>query len=581
MRPRVAVATVGALSLVAVMAACSKNTGEQGDSGKSDRQQTSAIATDPKDSQGPAPEVPGAKPGGTITVLKQRNLAHLDSQRQYSVSSMSMGILYSRYLTTWKEDNTGKLTLVGDLATTPGTDVNKDCKTWEFKLKDGVKFEDGRPITAKDVAYGVARSFDLDLTGGPTYLQEWLANDPQYDKVWDFKKNKGSLPPGLTAPDDKTIRFDFKTAHCDLPFAASLPLTAPVPADKDTGVDYDNGPFSSGPYKISKFVKGTELVLERNTNWDAKTDPVRHAYPDKIHLKIGADATAQTNRAIASNGEDATMVTFEEIPQELSAKVQGDAAIKDRVLNESTAFTFYMHINNQRVTDVNTRKALNHAIDRENLIRALGGPSLAEPATTLLSKQTIGWKAYEAYPAGKNGDVEKAKSLLGGKTPEMVLAHSDEKISTDRAVQVKSNLEKAGFKVTLKAVPEDSYLDEIGKKDNPWDLYISAWAADWPSGASTIPVLFDGRSIKAQNNNNYAYFNNEAVNAEIDRILKLPPGEAGAEWQKLDQKIMNEHAPVVPLYFDKRYQVVGSKVGGVFVSDVLAFTSLLNGHVKQ
>ena len=51
--------------------------------------------------------------------------------------------LYSRFLTTWKDDGNGNLTLVGDLATTPGSNVNGDCTVWEYTIKDGLKFEDG------------------------------------------------------------------------------------------------------------------------------------------------------------------------------------------------------------------------------------------------------------------------------------------------------------------------------------------------------------------------------------------------------------------------------------------------------
>lgn len=581
MRPRLALAAVGTVALVLGMGACGKNTGDSGDNNKrDDKQQTSAIGSE-ADSKGPAAEVAGAKKGGTVTVLRQRNFTHLDPQRQYSVSAMTVGILYSRYLTTWKEDNKGKLTLVGDLATDTGKDVNKDCKTWEYKLKDGLKWDDGTPITSKDIAYGIARSFDLDLTGGPSYLQEWLANDKQYDKVFDFKKNKTSLPPGLTTPDDKTLKFEFKTAQCDLPFATSLPFTAPVPAAKDKGVDYDNSPSSSGPYKVTKFVSGTEIVLEKNANWDPNTDPIRHQYPDKILFKLGADAASQTNQIKADSGDAQTSVAFGEIPQELVAPVFGDAAAKDRIVSEATPFTFYLHINVQRVTDLKVRQALNYAIDREGVLKSIGGERAGVSATTLLSPQTIGQKDYNAYNGGKNGDKAKVTELLGGKTPELVLATSDEQINTQRAVQIQNNLNAMGFKVTLKSVPDDAFLDKIGEKANPWDIYVSAWAADWPSGASTIPVLWDGRNIKAQNNNNYSYFNDSSINTEIDRILKLGPAEAAPEWAKLDEKIMKEFAPEVPLYFDAWNSIVGSKIGGVFVSDVLGFPSLLNVHVKS
>ena len=55
-------------------------------------------------------------------------------------------------------------------------------------------------LSNRSIAYGIARSFDPDLTSGPTYLQDWLAGTPQYDTAWDFKANKTSLPPGLTTP---------------------------------------------------------------------------------------------------------------------------------------------------------------------------------------------------------------------------------------------------------------------------------------------------------------------------------------------------------------------------------------------
>ncbi len=258
MRPRVAAAAGSAFALLVALGACSENTGS-GAGVDTNRTQTGVIATDPKDSLGPAPEVAGATRGGTFTVIRETRISHLDPQRTYSFAGLMAGPLYSRYLTTWRDDGNGKLVLVGDLAETPGKNVNNDCKVWEFKIKDGVKFEDGSPITAKEIAYGIARSFDPDLTGGPTYLQEWLADTAQYDTKWDFKANRTSLPPGLSTPDEKTLRFEFAKPHCDLPFAVSLPTTAPMPPGKDTGVNYDNQPFSSGPYKITKHHLGRRV----------------------------------------------------------------------------------------------------------------------------------------------------------------------------------------------------------------------------------------------------------------------------------------------------------------------------------
>ncbi|WP_246273699.1 ABC transporter substrate-binding protein [Phytohabitans houttuyneae] len=396
--------------------ACSETT-DDGPSADQQRTATGVIATDPKDSLGPAPEVPGATKGGTFTIIREVKISHLDPQRVYSFAGLMNAPLYARTLTTWKDDGKGNLTLVGDLAQTPGTNVNNDCKVWEFKVKDGVKFEDGSAITAKEIAYGIARSFDPDLTGGPTYVQEWLADTADYDTKWDFKANKTSLPPGLTTPDDKTIRFEFAKAHCDLPFALSLPASAPLPPAKDTGVNLDNQPFSSGPYKITKHTPGVEIVLERNEHWDAATDPVRHQYPDKFVWTFGPDPDAGANRVIADSGPDQSALAFNGVPSALVSQVANNAALKERSIISPTPTAWRLSINTQRVTDLAVRQALNYGIDRDGFIKSIGGETVASPITTLMPPATIGYQKYDAYPAGPNGNPEKAKELLAGKTP--------------------------------------------------------------------------------------------------------------------------------------------------------------------
>jgi peptide/nickel transport system substrate-binding protein len=568
------------------MAACNKTTNKDGGgkSSSSESQQVASgsIATDPKDSMGPAAPVAGATPGGTIHILRETQISHLDPQRVYTFAGLLTSQLYARRLTAFKDDGKGHVTLVGDLATTPGTDVNKDCKTWKFTLKDNIQFQDGSAITSKDVAYGIARSFDLDLTGGPTYLQEWLADSDQYDKVFDFKANKTGLPPGLTTPDDKTLQFSFKHPHCDLPFAASLPASAPVPAAKDTGVNYDKQPFSSGPYMITKNTVGTEIDFAKNPHWDANSDPIRHQYPDKYLWQFGADYKTQTNRIVADSGADQTAISWNGPDPSQIQSVANNASLKDRILSGPTPDHWTLTINNKRVPDLSVWQALNYAIDRTGFIQAIGGPNVAQPVTTLMPPSTIGWQNYDAYPAGARGNPAKAKELLAGKQPNLVLVVSDTSFGQQEGTQLKNNLEKAGFKITLKTDADDSILDDTKKSNNPWDLYLGDWAADWPSGAAILPILYDGRKIKSGGSNNgTSYLNDPSINSEFDRVLDMPVEQQGPEWAKLDQQLMQKDAPVVPLYVTVYFTVMGSKVGGIFIDSVWGNPGLTNAYVKQ
>jgi peptide/nickel transport system substrate-binding protein len=417
--------------------------------------------------------------------------------------------------------------------------------------------------------------------GGPTYIQEWLANDKEYYKKWDFKKNKGQLPVGLTTPDPRTLRFTFEQAHCDLPYAASLPYTAPVPPDKDTGPEFDNRPFSSGPYKLVTNTVGVQLVFERNEHWDPTTDAIRHQYPDKFVYNFGQTADAAANRVVADNGADQTLLAWNGVPSSLAQKFANDPALKARTVVSPTPTAWRLAINTKRVTDVDVRRALNYAIDRDGLIKTYGGADLAQPITTLMPPGTIGFKSYDAYPAGRTGNIEQAKKLLAGKTPELVMASGDTSGGQDLATQVKNNLEKAGFKVTIKSVPADEHDDLTARPDNQFDIYFRQWAADWPNGASILPPLFDGATITAEGSNNVSFLNDPAINAELTRVQALPADKQDAEWAKLDEKIMKEHAPVVPVFVEVARNPTGSKLGGIFISSIFGVPSLVNAHVKQ
>ncbi|MGI5214201.1 ABC transporter substrate-binding protein [Plantactinospora sp. CA-290183] len=584
MRPRFAVAATSAMLLLATSAltACSENTGDTDDSDSRGKQFTSSIATDPKDSQGPAAEVSGAKPGGTLKAIMESDFEHLDPQRTYTFFGMAIQLMFVRTLTVFKDDGKGNVLLVGDLAEDTGKDVNKDCKTWEYRLKEGVKFEDGTPIKAADVAYGIARSFEESIDGGPTYIQEWLADNPVYNTSYKGPYTSGTdTVPGLTVADDRTLVFNFAKPHCDLPFALSLPTSVPVPKAQDTKTEYDRRVVSSGPYKIKEYVKDSRLVLERNPNWDPNTDPLRHAYPDNIEVEIGPDDQAATERALAGQGADAAAVAWDEVPQSLVNQVQADTSLGARVLQKPAPSVWYLSINNDRIKDVKVRQAIAYALDKQGVLATQGGQASGKLTHTLLADTTIGQTDYpNPYDGGPNGNPEKAKELLGGQKVKLVFMSRNTAFGQQTAPIVEQSLERAGFDVTVQYVEQARHNPTARTRGNPYDIYLSNWAADWPSAVSTIPVLWDGRKLGPQGNSNVSYFNADDVNAEIDRVSNLPAGEAGPEWAKVDQMIMEKYAPVVPIYQDNSFLVTGAKVGGVLISEQFGSAVFYNAYVK-
>ncbi len=535
---------------------------------------------------GPATPIQGAKRHGTVTGLQEAAWRHLDPQRNYEAESMSIGsaLLY-RSLTGYVSDGSGRLRLVGDLATNTGVST-EDGRTWTYQLRPGLKFQDGTPITAGDVAYGIARSFAPEVDEGPRWIQNWLvgtgAMSADFRKEWAGPYRTGrDAPPGVTVIDKTTLRFTFVKAHPEFPMVAALGTTAPVPKDKDTRGQYDRDVVSSGPYQIASRTAG-HLELVRNEHWDPATDPIRHAYPEKWIFRTGLNPTVATKRALAGTAEAATSFTWSNVPPELAPTVRAVAA--QRILDEPTPTTEFLAINTQRVTDVNVRKALNAAIDREAAMMAFRGSTHGRPSTTVLSSALPGHREHQALGFGVRGDPAIAKSLLNGRTPRIRYPYSATGASAGAELKlanyVKGALEKVGFTVELVAVPGRGYYDAVGRKDNKFDLYLYRWGPDIPDASGVFGPLFSRHEIGPRANTNTSYLD-APINGDIEDLQwEADRAKAAAEYGSLDEKLLKVHAPVVPLFEQRQFSVRGARLDGLHVHRVFGTVGLENAHVR-
>ena len=123
-----------------------------------------------------------------------------------------------------------------------------DAKTWTYKLRQGVKFEDGTPVTRKDVKYAVERSLDkTTFPNGPTYFNDFLDLQGYTGPYKDTSPDKLGLK-AIETPDDQTIVFHLKKPFSGLRLLRPAPSTIPVPQAKDTGTKYKEHVVSTGPY---------------------------------------------------------------------------------------------------------------------------------------------------------------------------------------------------------------------------------------------------------------------------------------------------------------------------------------------
>jgi peptide/nickel transport system substrate-binding protein len=463
--------------------------------------------------------------------------------------------------------------VVPDLATDIGV-ASDGATTWTYHLKAGLRFDDGTPITAKDVKWGVERAFAPELPGGIPYLRDWLVGGEDYKGPY-----KGKELDSIQTPDDRTIVFKLRKPEGDFPYVATATQFAPVPRAKDGGTGYEKHPVASGPYKVASHEQDKSLVLVRNPYWSRGLDDQRLACPDRIEGTYGLNAAVINQRLSSSAGKDANAITTDTdlSPAEL-ARIGTDPNLKKRAVKGEFGQTSYIAFNTKvkPFDDVRVREAISYAVSRQAAVNAVGGSSLAKSATTFLPDQpAFGYQPYDYFPAGPNGNPTKARELLAqagrpnGLT--VTLAHRNNDGAQDGpaiATAVQAALKQAGITVQLKPYDDAGYGDTIQKPSTEPGLFLTTWGADWPTGGPFLAPIFDGRQIlTAGGNLNASQLNDPKVNAEIDAANKIAdPVQARPRWGALDAEI-GRQALTVPLFHPIYIRLTGKNVKNAYLDE--------------
>ncbi|MEU6663326.1 ABC transporter substrate-binding protein [Streptomyces sp. NPDC046821] len=538
-------------------------------------------------SVGPAKDVPGAKPGGQITVYAQSDLTHMDPGQSYVSDAGQFGNLITRGLTNYQEDDKGNLTVVGDIATDSGKSSDGG-KTWTYTLKDGIKDDQGNVITSKDVRHTIERQYAKFIFDGPTYIQSWLSGDDYRKQLPDGPFKGKHLPDSvLSTPDAKTVVFHFDTARPDLPQALAMPGYGIVPEKRDTKEKYDKAPASLGPYKISDYKAGKSLTLVKNTNWDPKTDSVRHQYVNGFNFELTVAQDSQTKRLIADQGEAKTAIQFTDIvdPAQLQDVVT-DPKVNKRTIKGYQPYVWQMTFNLDRIKDKKVRDAITYAIPSQRMVQADGGKYGGEIAGGLFAPTLPNFDPT-FDPFGKlkkpNGDMAKAQQLIKEagvkKGTKLTYAYSNTPRGQAQMVIIKDTLTKLGFNIQAKEIDRASFYEQIGKLDNPYDLYMTGWGQDWPSEGTVVTPVYDGTQVH-DGGSNYSHIKDAQVDAGIKEALKLDPAQAKAKWAALHKRIVEDINPAAPVYYSKSIQMFGSGIGGAKYSTESSYIDINDLFVK-
>ncbi|WP_030785158.1 ABC transporter substrate-binding protein [Streptomyces sp. NRRL S-920] len=518
---------------------------------------------------------PSKKKGGTLKMVGKQDLDSADPQRAYYGMSWDFMRFYTRQLVSY-DTKPGKAgtKLVPDLATSTAK-ISDDGKTYTYKLRDGLTWEDGSTLTSKDIKYGIERAWAKDtITGGPGYIRQALDPDSKYKGPY---KDKGGLK-AIQTPDDKTIIFKLPKRNGDFEQFLAMPTGSPVKQAKDTKAKYTARPFSAGPYKFQTYKSGKKIVLVRNDKWKKSSDPIRAALPDKIDVTISANLEENDKRLMAGDYD----VDLNGTGMTQSGRVTAFSKHKGNVDNMHTSFVRYVALIHtaKPFDNVHCRKAVFYGTDFVGLQRTRGGKLAAgDIANSTFPVAIPGHSDYDPYGVlARKGkpDAAKAKEELKkcGKPngfKAKLTARNNNPGEVDAAEALQEQLLKVGIDVSVESLDGADSASITGSpsvvRKRGYSMQMSGWGPDFPSGQGYAQPLFDSRYLIDNGNYNESQIKDKKVDALFDKaIAETDPAKAGEIYKQLDKRIL-DNADWMPFLYEKNITWRGSRLTNAYMND--------------
>ncbi|HEX7101897.1 MAG TPA: ABC transporter substrate-binding protein, partial [Nitrolancea sp.] len=315
---------------------------------------------------------------------------------------------------------------------------NIDPTTWEFKIRQGVKFHDGTPLTAKDVEFTWSHVLDPNVKS----------------RIYSFI----STVDHVQAVDDFTVRLVTKTAFPALPTIVDYVFIVPAETYKAMGPEkFAVAPVGTGAYKFVEWIKDEHFSFERNDDyWRGKASITNAEF-----RPISEDAT-RVAALQAGEVDISTLIPITNVPT-----IRADSKLDIRSVR--SLFTIFVGMNTFKApfTDVRVRQALNYAVDVDSLVKNLLDGH-AYPLGQICAPAVFGYNPdVKPYPY----DPEKAKSLLAeagfpdGFSTTLDTPSGQYLQDVEMSQAIAGQLAKVGVKVEVKAAEFNEYFDRwLAKK---------------------------------------------------------------------------------------------------------------------
>jgi peptide/nickel transport system substrate-binding protein len=415
-----------------------------------------------------------------------------------------------------------------------------DAKTYEFRIRSGIRFHSGDVLTAEDIAFTFNRLVKDGAMSGQTSPRKSLLG-PVED---------------IVVVDERTVRMMLKEPWPIL--GAMLPFQEVVNRRQLERVGQEGmqtRPDGCGPFKLAEWRRGEAIIMERFDGYfggSPDIPPVGPALVDRAIFRVIPENSARIAALLAGEVD-----IINELPP--SAMRQVEASNSAAVAKVNGTRTFFVALNNAKapLSDVRVRQALNHALDKGVIISRI----LNNTATPLRGVMSPDAFAFNAELPEYRHDLARAKALLAeaGVAEGTELVIDTVAAFKEVAEAIAALLSRTGLRVRAQ-VWEGAVLSPMWQnpeRRRERDMYLTSWgngALD-PSDIMVPTLRTGGRG-------NSAGFSNAEVDRLLDAAETEPDQAKRAEMYKRAQAVVTDQAPWIFLWLPQDLYGVSRRIAG-------------------
>jgi len=407
-------------------------------------------------------------------------------------------------------------------------------RVYEFRLREGLRYSNGKSVRASDFAYAIRRLYLLDSVGAPLFDGIVGANVAA--------ARRGPIAGIETDDYSRSITVRLKQPSASFINTLASLFAAPVPQSTPSR-DQTHTPIpSTGPYRISQVRWPKEFTLTRN-RYFKPTETVPKTNPDRIVVSIVKGGRAALEQLVAGEAD------YAGVPIALASLEQAKRKnrLQLRAYTDANTQYFFMNTKLRPFNDVRVRRAVNYALDRERLVEIFGGQAV--PTENVLPPLYPSYRRHTLYPY----NLAKARALVrqAGARGATVTVFSPTRPAEARAavLYLRRQLVAIGLKPSPapKLLPPAQYWTAIGRKSARAQIGYAFWIQSLPSPLDWFEPLLSGGKTSQLANTNYSFADSAALNAAIDRLAREPEltADVNAQWAALDLRAMR-WAPLAP-----------------------------------